>query len=297
MPYLLFLFVCVVWSVSFLLMKKAAVAFSPAEIAMWRVIAGSATLAVFWFWRDRHWNLTRRDVGPMLLVVVAGCAWPYFIQPWVILHQGSAFMALMVSFVPLLTILVSLPVMKVKPSSRQLFGTLGSLACLAVLMGDGLQRSVPLIDFAAAFTVPLGYAAANVAIRHRLKHASALLVTPVAFAGSTLLLIPFAAMAPSPNVESADEIRYAAISLAFLGIVGTGIATFVFNRLVRDHGPLFAGMTTNLVPLGAVLIGWFDAEQVSTLQFVALAGIVGMVTLVQFRGASRADTCRPSSGR
>jgi drug/metabolite transporter (DMT)-like permease len=77
----------------------------------------------------------------------------------------------------------------------------------------------------------------------------------------------------------------AVTSLAILGVVGTGIGTFLFNKMVLDQGPLFAGMVTYLVPVGALIWGWIDAEQVTWLQFVALAGIFAMVALVQFGGA------------
>lgn len=285
MPYLIFLFVCSVWSVSFILMKKAALAFSPAEIAMWRVVAGSATLGLLWLWRDRAWTLRRGDVGPLFIAVVGGCAWPYFIQPWIISRQGSAFMALMVSFVPLLTILVSLPVLRVAPSGRQLVGVIGSLVCMGVLMRDGLTRQVPWQNMALALTVPLGYSITNVAIRRRLSHAGSLLVTLVAFGASAVVLTPVAALSRGDLWAESDQRWLASWSLAFLGIIGTGVATFLFNKLVREQGPLFAGMTTNLVPLGAVLFGWLDAEQVTWSQGLALAGIVAMVTLVQFRAA------------
>lgn len=290
MPYVMFLFVCSVWSVSFILMKKAALAFSPAEIAMWRVIAGAATLGLFWLLRDRRWSLRRADWAPLLFIVATGCAWPYFIQPWVIGRQGSAFMALMVSFVPLLTIVVSLPVLRIRPSNRQLLGVLGSLACMAILMRDGWRRSVPASDLGMAFSVPLCYALANVVIRRRLAHASALLVTMVAMAVSIAPLAPLAVWSPPPADASGAVVWQAAWSLAFLGIVGTGVATFLFNKLIRDHGPLFAGMTTNLVPLGAVLFGWLDAEQVSSAQVGALIGILAMVALVQYRAAGGGRT-------
>ena len=44
-----------------------------------------------------------------------------------------------------------------------------------------------------------------------------------------------------------------------------------------------ASYATNVVPLGAVLWGWLDAETITPLQLTALAGVLAMVTLVQYR--------------
>ena len=52
MPYVSFLFICLVWGASFILMKKAGVWFSPAAIGAWRVIGGAAILGVV-CWRTR----------------------------------------------------------------------------------------------------------------------------------------------------------------------------------------------------------------------------------------------------
>ncbi|MFM7073460.1 MAG: DMT family transporter [Planctomycetota bacterium] len=291
MPYIQFAFVCLVWSVSFLLMKKAAIVFSPAEVAFGRVIGGAAILAVIWLARDRQWSLRRSDWIAMSVVVIAGCAWPYFIQPWVINRQGSAFMALMVSFVPLLTIAFSLALLRTPPTWRQGLGVLGALGCLAMLMLDGLQRSVPLSQLALALTVPLGYAAANTVIRKWLTHVASVLLTGVSFVLTATVLAPFAWTMPGPSLDATagaeSTWRLAFWSLAALGVVGTGVATYIFNHLVRRHGPLFAGMTTNVVPLGAVVWGWIDGEPISQSQFAAMTGILVMVSLVQYGGAAR----------
>lgn len=285
MPYVLFGFVCLAWSVSFLLMKKAALAFSPAEIALGRVVGGAAILAVLWLVQERRWTFRRGDAAALTLVVVAGCAWPYFIQPWIISRQGSAFMALMVSFVPLLTVGFSLAVLHVRPSARQWIGVLGALVCLVALMHDGLRRAVPAAHLGLALTVPLGYAAANTAIRRWLAHVSSLLMTGVSFAFTGLVVAPFAWTAEGPSAPTDAQWQLAFWSLAILGVLGTGIATYVFNHLVREQGPLFAGMTTNVVPLGAIFWGWFDGEPISLSQVVAMLGILVMVWLVQYRGA------------
>jgi drug/metabolite transporter (DMT)-like permease len=229
----------------------------------------------------------------MAVVVGAGCAWPYFIQPWVINRNGSAFMALMVSFLPLLTILISIPVLGVRPSTRQAVGVIGSLVCLGLLLGDGLERHVPLLDIAMALSVPFGYAIANTVIRRWLPHMTPLLLTFLTFLVSAVILTPAACLVAAP--QQSDDWVSALAALLFLGVVGTGLATLLFNKLIREHGPLFAGMTTNLVPVGAVLIAWLDAEQISVWQGVSLIGILVMVALVQYRAATpikRIDAAR-----
>jgi drug/metabolite transporter (DMT)-like permease len=288
MPYLIFLGVCATWSISFILMKKAGVAFSPAAIAAGRCLAGAAVLGFLWAVRDRQWNLRWRDVPAMAVVVIAGCAWPYFIQPYIINQraQGSAFMALMVSFVPLLTILISIPVLGVRPTARQSLGVVGAILCLGVLLGDGLSRQIPLTDLALALTVPLGYAFTNTIIRRYLMHLTPLLITLATFVISAVILLPLALLTPGPDPGPDVDWTKALMALSFLGTVGTGLATLLFNKLIREHGPLFAGMTTNLVPIGAVLAGWLDREHVTSWQIAALIGILAMVTLVQFRSAS-----------
>jgi drug/metabolite transporter (DMT)-like permease len=164
---------------------------------------------------------------------------------------------------------------------------------------------VPLSQLALALTVPLGYAAANTVIRKWLTHVTSVLLTGVSFVLTASVLAPFAWTMPGPDgsvtsvaatsVAATSEgmaagsttWRIAFWSLAVLAVVGTGVATYVFNHLVRRHGPLFAGMTTNVVPLGAVVWGWIDGEPISQSQFVAMLGILAMVSLVQYGGAAR----------
>ena len=51
--------------------------------------------------------------------------------------------------------------------------------------------------------------------------------------------------------------------------------------MVFKRGPLFAGMTTYVVPMLAMAWGLFDHETISTQQLVAMAGVLVMVGLVQ----------------
>ena len=111
MPYLFFVMICLIWSSSFILMKKAAIAFSPVSIGWWRVFWGAAVLGLL-CWRRGLLQWPQKRHWPALTVVaLLGCAAPYVVQPVVVNHQGGAFMAMAVSCVPLLTIVLSIPML------------------------------------------------------------------------------------------------------------------------------------------------------------------------------------------
>ena len=80
-------------------------------------------------------------------------------------------------------------------------------------------------------------------------------------------------------------------SVVVLGVLGTGLAVFLFYKLILSQGPLFAGMVAYLIPVGALLWGWADGERITLLQVSALAGVLAMVAVVQTDIARR----RPSS--
>ena len=169
MPYVLFALICAIWGSSFILMKKATLAFSPVSVAAWRVAGGALVLAALWGLQRRPWKLEGRDWGVIAFVVLVGYAWPYAVQPHLVALHGSAFIGMTVSFVPLLTVIVSVPLLGVYPTKRQLIGVIGGLVCMLALMADGFMRQVPLSDLALAATVPLNYAVTNVVIRRSLQ--------------------------------------------------------------------------------------------------------------------------------
>jgi drug/metabolite transporter (DMT)-like permease len=290
--YVWFLCICAVWGSSFILMKRALVVFSPGDVAAWRVASGAIVLALAWWWEGRKVRWKKGELAAILYVVLVGYAWPYAIQPEIVARHGGAFGGMIVSFVPLLTVLVSVPVLGIRPTARQLAGVLGGMAFMGLLFADGLRRAIPLSDLLLAGTVPFGYATANTVIRKKLADVPPLWLTLISLCMASAVLFPVSWCWPAPSPSAEDRWWPAAAALGFLGVVGTGIATYYFNRLILERGPLFAGMATYLIPLGAVLWGWADQEQVTLLQLTALGGILAMVALVQIKGRSPAATPR-----
>lgn len=288
MPYLFFLLICGFWSGSFILMKKAALCFSSPEIGAWRVVGGAIVLGILWWHRSQRWQFECRDVGTLLFVVVCGFAWPFTIQPWLVSRHGSAFIGMTVSFTPLLTIAASIPLLGIYPTLRQLVGVSGAVVFMGLLMFDGLERNIPAADLACAVTVPMCYALTNTVIRRCLSHVASLELTFVSLASASAVLLPLSLLVRrEASTVGSDALAQAVAALLVLGVFGTGVAALLFNKLVLEQGPLFAGMVTNLVPVGAVLWGWGDHEVITARQIIALVGLVTMVTLVQTGAARR----------
>lgn len=285
MPYVWFVVVCSIWGSSFILMKRAMLCLSPVSIGAWRDFGGAVVLALMFVAARRRFALRPVDLLPLLGVALLGFAWPHAIQPALVGRIGMAFVGMTVGMTPLLTILVSIPILGVYPTPRQLTGVIGALICMAILMQDGLRHHVAPGDLAMVFSVPLTYSIANSWIRRSLRHLPPLELTMLCLLMASVVLLPLSFTIRNPRAIEESHWPISLAAVLTLGVAGTGLAHLLFNKLVQDQGPLFASMTTNLVPVGAVLWGWADGENITLQQVAALVGILVMVTIVQFGSA------------
>ena len=289
MPYVWFVVVCSIWGSSFILMKRAMLCLSPLGIGAWRDFGGAVMLALMFLAARRKSEFRRSNLIPLLGVAVLGFAWPHSIQPELVGRIGGAFVGMTVGMTPLLTILVSVPMLGIYPTPRQLIGVFGALFFMAILMQDGLRHSVAMRDLLLAFSVPVTYSIANSWIRRSLRHLPPLELTLLCLLMASSLLLPLSAVIGDARTIETKNWPIALAAVATLGVAGTGIATLLFNKLVQDQGPLFASMAINLVPVGAAIWGWAEGEHITPMQVAALVGILVMVTIVQFGSVQRAS--------
>ncbi|MEX2307796.1 MAG: DMT family transporter [Pirellulales bacterium] len=288
MAHLAFCFCCLVWGSMFILLERVTHALGPVEIALWRFGGGTAALGVIWWLTQPEYRLSRSDWAKIAFVALAFNALPQIILPYLI-HQGfgHSFFGPMVAPIPLITILVSIPLLGVLPTARQLVGVLGGLACMWLIVDDGFDRGMSLTFIALTLTIPLSSAVCNTVIKWKLGSVPAVPLTTaiLVLAGLSLAPLQFSPAATtalhiSAPVTSAPTLL-TWVYLFILGVVGTGISTAVFVWMILERGPLFAGMTTYVVPVLSLLWGTVDHERISLQQMAAIAGVLAMVALVQ----------------
>ncbi len=292
MAYLAFVFVCLVWGSTFVLLERVTHALGPVEIGVWRLLSGAAALALVCAVRRCRPRFSRGDWLRILAVALLANSLPHIVLPYVLgCGFGHSFFGTLVALIPLITIVVSVPLLGVRPTRRQLVGVLGGLACIVVMMADGYQRGMSLGLLALAAFVPLTSAVSNTYIKRALSHQPAVSLTAAVLASAGLMLLPLDLYRPAldalqlagPAVPTSRAV--AIMYVVLLGTIGTGISTAVYVWLIQKEGPLFAGMTTYVVPVLALVWGGLDHETITWDQLVAMAGALAMVTLVQVRPA------------
>ncbi len=299
MDHLLFALICGVWGSSFILMKKASDVFSPVSIGGWRTLSGAAVLACIWFvlMRRRNWPLTRADLPGLSVVVLVGYVYPFIMQPYLIgKYQDSAFIGMLITLVPILTIITQWIMLNRRAGARQWVGVIGGLCCIAALSGVGPAQRMSRVDLLLAISVPVAYAISNTFIKRRFSDSPALPLACSALAGGAMIMLPWGLASESIDTSGQTALGLAIVWLAVLGVVGTGICLMLFYGLIQRRGPLYAGMVTYVIPLGALAWGWLDDETISAGQLVALGGVLVMVALVQWPGRRAGPDSEPVVG-
>lgn len=285
MSHLLFSLICCIWGTSFLLTKWALRSFDFVGIGAARVVLGAIALWFVVIWHRRPIRLALKDAFPLAMLAVIGYAVPFCVMPYLIgkveahAGHGSAFGGMTLCFVPILTIIVSVPLLKTLPTTRQFVGVVGGLGCMWLLFADELKQGVPISLVLLALVTPSCYAFSNTFIKRRFHDAPPLVLSMYALAAASLLLVPISVRTTTVHVS--DAFWLAVACLLVLGPIATGLGTFLFYRLIQGHGPLYAGMVSYVIPCVATLLGLLSGETITLGQLVAVAGALGMVALTQ----------------
>ncbi|HEX5472852.1 MAG TPA: DMT family transporter [Lacipirellulaceae bacterium] len=295
MAHLAFIFCCAVWGTTFILLERVTHVMGPVEIGIWRMFMGAAVVGVCWWLNRGEYRMCRRDFAGIVGSAILFTAPPQVIQAYVLAQGfGHSFFGTMVAAIPLLTILVSIPMLKLLPTRRELFGVLGGLVCIFMLLEDGVHRGMTLPLLGLTLLIPLSSALSNTYQKWQLPHVPASVYTTITLMASGLVLLPVQ-MSPgavaSLAVATQASAKMSSETITFLillGVIGSGFSTLAFNWLVVERGPLFAGMTTYVVPVLALAWGRMDHESISGLQMIAMVGALAMVALVQI-GATQPE--------
>ena len=257
--------------------------FSPAALVELRLLLAGAVLVAFVVSR-RGLRAVRRAVAPGAFVGIVGMALPFLLISWGETHVDSGVAAVANASVPIFVAFLALRFAASERSSG-----LGSAGLVVGLAGVGVVAGIhpgggwwAVAGALAVVLASLCYAVSSLFTQRSLAVGGVELATASVLCGA-------AAMLPFALVRLPDSVGWKPLaSVAVLGIVGTGLAQLIVNRLIGEHGPARSMLVNYLLPgfallYGATILGEpLTAAKVGGLALILL-GVTLASGLVSFR--------------
>ena len=290
--WLLLWYLVLAWGLAFALIAVALRGFHPTVVVWCRLTLGALVMWGVWFWQCAAWPFDRTWWLRLLLLSLTGNIVPFSLIAWAEQTVPSAEVGILMALMPIATLLLAHWLLEHEPLTLPKVGgvAIGFLG-VGLLFGEALFSSGSSGHFGgklATLGAALSYAFNGVYAR-RLP-----VVPPVALAsstltiGSVLLLLPLVLLPSVSVVESPDNA--AALAVVALGILATGVATWVYFVIVQERGPTFLSTINYLIPAVAFLAGVvFLGEPWGWSQVGALVLILSGVWLIQLKPAVNPD--------
>ncbi|TRO64432.1 DMT family transporter [Christiangramia sabulilitoris] len=268
----------IVWGSSFILIKKALIGLTALEVGSFRIIFAAVFLILVGF--KSISRLSLRQWKWIILSGFLGSFFPVYLFAYAETEIDSAIASILNATTPLLTLIFGALFFRSVFSQNKITGVIVGLLGTAGLIISGASinpdqnymYSILVIMAAACYAMnvnilktrmsdisPLGIAAGNFS---------------VLFLPAVLILFLSGFF---ENVEFNDAFQFSILSVAILGIIGTGVAMIIFNKLVQISDPVFTTSVTYTIPVVALGWGVMDGEIFSFWQlisaFVILIGV------------------------
>jgi drug/metabolite transporter (DMT)-like permease len=291
--WLLFVALCVIWGIPYLLIRVAVRELSPPALVFFRVLPAALLLAPI--------ALRRGELRPafarwrwVLLYTILELAVPWFLLSEAEQRLSSSMAGLLVAAVPLIGAVLYRVAGSHDPlDARRLTGLVVGFAGVAALVGLDVSAGNPLA-IAEVLLVACCYASGPLVISRRLQDIPSLgVVAASLILTSVIYVVP--AMLRLPSSVSAETVG----AVATLSFVCTAVAFLVFFALILEVGPSRATVITYINPLVAVLLGVvllgepFTAGIAVGLPLIILGSLLG--TAPSLRAARAREAPAPPS--
>ncbi|MDF1697396.1 MAG: DMT family transporter [Saprospiraceae bacterium] len=271
-----------VWGSSFILIKKALIAFEPLDLACMRIsISSLAFTPILYFQRKNvPWNQWKL----FLAVGLTGSGIPAFMYFMAQTNINSTVSGLLNSLTPIWTLLIGLIVFKTKIDSSKIIGVVIGFLGAALLMIFGKSEGENTNLWYGLFVVfgTLCYGMSGNLVKHYFQNVRSLIISAVSFFLIGPPAIAFLLYRGTlTQIEWNQQQMYSMGAVLLLSLVGTVLATIIFYKLIQDTNAVFGSSVAYLMPLVAMGWGFFDGEPIGLIIFISMSLILTGVYLIK----------------
>lgn len=273
-------FLVLIWAYSWIIMKQMMLYADPFDFAALRYLGGALVLFIILVITKRP--LAPPPVLPTFLIGLAQTAAFQGFAQTALITGGAGKVALFCYTMPFWTVLLAWWWLHEKPSKAHFIGILTAALGLLLIIApwQGLASS---LSAALAILGGLAWAIGMVLSKKLFQQQSLSLLNFTAWQMlfGALILSAIAYFVPSKPVQWTSEFIW---GLAYSVILASSIAWILWQIVIRNLPTTVAGLSSLLVPLGAIGLAWLLlGEQPSLLEGVGIVLIMSGLLVIRPR--------------
>ena len=276
-------FLALIWGSSFILMKRGLQAFPSEEVAAYRIFIVFVCLFPF---AIKSIGLHKGNMGLALFGVgFFGSALPYFLFVEAQSYLTSSVTGILNSLTPVFTLVFGSFLFKQRFQLKSIIGIiLGFFGAIGLILFNGQEADLATISIYAILPI-IGSASYGVnvnLIKMYLQSVEPLAVTSLSF----IIIGPIAGVYLFTATDFTNHLIHHPNGwssfgyITILGVVGTAIAVWIFNLLIKETSALLASSVTYLIPIVAIAWGLLDGETLNYYQLASALVILGAISLI-----------------
>ncbi len=255
-----------IWGASFMFMRVLAPVFGPVLTASLRLLIGGVFLIIYFLAKKEEIAL-KRHLKIFITLGLISFAAPYFLFSLAALSIPSGLSAILNSTSPLFSFILGLVIFKERFYLTKILGLiLGSIGVLIISLN---AMSISSNDYLFGVICCLGaaflYSVSGALIQKFAKDVdSKSLAVGNQIAGG-LILLPLVIFYPVQGSISLDLVFY----LIIFGVLGSGVASLIYFKLMKEVGPLKTLTVTYLLPIFGLFWGFTILGEEIDLSFIS----------------------------
>lgn len=271
-----------IWGSSFILIKKGLVGLSPLQLGSFRIIFASLFLIIIGF--KGLFKLNAEQWKWIALSAFLGSFFPAFLFAFAETEIDSAVASILNAATPLMTLIFGVLFFKIVFTQNKALGVIiGLIGTLGLIFSGSQVNPDQNYLYSGLVIIAAACYALNVNIIKRYMHSIPVLALTtgnfIVLLIPSILVLLFSGFS-FEGVFQDEVMSNSLIYVLILGVIGTGIAMIIFNKLIQISDPVFSTSVTYTIPLVALGWGLLDGEVFSLLQLISMFVILLGVFLV-----------------
>lgn len=272
--WIVFITLGLIWSSSFMWVEIVIRELGAITLVAYRVLFGLLFVGAVVLIQKVKLPRTFKEWLPLFVLGLTNIAIPFFLITWGQFSIDSGVASILDATVPLFTILASHFLLDDdKITKPKVLGLLvGFIGVVVLMMKDINAGANTLLGQLAVILACVFYAASSIIARKTTEDTPAVLRSVGSLISATVVMWVASFIFESPIKIPTLPITW--IALAWLGILGSGLAFVMLFYLIHEIGPTRTTMVTYLFPLGGVTLGTVVLNEPLTWQIVAGAILI-----------------------